>query len=158
MQMDENTSAIQLNPQEQIFIEKNGLHYEKNCALPRISGRIVGLLMVMPQPITIAEIGKTLQISHGSVSTNLRLVVMQGLVEKVTLPGNRCDHYQFSSKSWVEILKQKQESIHDLRSLAYAAFKDLEPTGVVKTRFEEMTSWTSLVEQKYNEMLEEMKK
>ena len=88
-----------LSSQEKAFIEKNGLHYEKTHDLPRIAGRIIGLLMVSAHPITINEIRKTLQFSHGSISTNLRLLGMMGLVEKVTFPGDRCDYYQFSPRN-----------------------------------------------------------
>ncbi len=148
-------NSSMLSPQEQAFIEKNGLQYEKTYGLPRIAGRIVGLLMVSPKPISIQEIRKTLQFSHGSVSTNLRLLGMMSLVDKVTLPGDRCDYYQFSPAAWDEILKRRMENLHDLSNLAHQALEDLNPQGVVRDRFEEMLVWITLANQKYNEMVEE---
>jgi len=155
MQTDKKSSLIQLNQQQLSFIEKNGLHLEQSCGVPRISGRIVGLLMVLSRPITIAEICKALHVSHGSVSTNLRLITMMSLAKKVTLTGVRFDYYQFSSQGWVEIIKQKMANAQSLQNLASETIEALEPSGIVKTRFEEMVIWSSIVDQKYNEILEE---
>jgi DNA-binding transcriptional ArsR family regulator len=74
------------------FIENMGLHYQ-HYGLSRISGRILGLLLVTPQPISSEEMAEALQVSRSSVSTNLRTLLMTGLIEKVSLPGNRVDFF-----------------------------------------------------------------
>jgi DNA-binding transcriptional regulator GbsR (MarR family) len=147
-----------LSEKELSFIEKNGQHYEKTYGIARIGGRILGLLMIQATPITIEEIGSTLGVSHGSISTNLRLLTLMGLVEKVTFPGDRCDYYQFSPDAWEEILNKRLKCILELRNLAYGALADLDPLGVVCQRFEEMASWADLAARKYHELLAEWKK
>ncbi len=154
MSPDRVHSPIPLTPQEQAFIEKNGLFYEKMHSLPRIGGRIVGLLMVLPTPATLDEIAATLQVSHGSASTNLRLLILFGLAEKVSLPGDRRDYYQFASRAWEEILLRQQEGFQELREMAYKALEEIELQDGVRERFEEMAAWTELVLGKFNETLE----
>jgi len=144
-----------LSEKELAFIEKNGQHYEKTYGIARIGGRILGLLMIKANPITIEEIGTTLGASHGSISTNLRLLTVMGLVEKATYPGDRCDYYQFSSNAWDEILNKRLKCILELRDLADGALADLDSQGIVRRRFEEMAGWIDLVEGKYREMLAE---
>ena len=147
-----------LNEKELAFIEKNGQHYKNTYGIARIGGRILGLLMIKARPITIEEIGTTLGVSHGSISTNLRVLTLMGLVEKVTLPSARCDYYQFSPDAWEEILNKRLKCILELRDLAYGALADLDAEGVVCQRFENMATWTDIADEKYHEMLEEWKK
>ena len=65
----------QLSEKELAFIEKNGQHYEKTYGIARIGGRILGLLMIMDRPQPIEGIGRTLGVSHGSISANLNWLI-----------------------------------------------------------------------------------
>ena len=155
MHAEKDPKCLYLTLQQQAFIEKNGLYFEKTCGVPRIAGRIVGLLMIVPQPLTIKTIGETLIFSHGSISTNLRVLQLLGLVEKVTLTGDRCDYYRFSTHAWDEILTKRVENIRELRVLAVETLQDFKPEGLVLKRFEEMLAWVNLACLKYDEMVSE---
>lgn len=146
-----------LSQAELAFIELNGQHYEKTYGIARIGGRILGLLMIAAAPITSEEIGATLKVSHGSISTNLRLLAVLGLIEKVTLPADRCDYYRFSPTAWDEILSKRMKCIHELRDLAYLGLDELKPQGAVRQRFEQMATWIEIADRKYEEMLAEWK-
>ena len=106
------------------FIENMGLHYQ-DYGLSRISGRILGLLLVTPQPISSEEMAEALQVSRSSVSTNLRTLLMAGLVEKVSLPGNRVDFFILTSGLWQKALEMRMAAIMPLRMIAEQALESL---------------------------------
>ncbi len=62
------------------FIENMGLHYE-DYGFARIAGRIIGLLLVSPRPISSEEMAEALQVSRSSISTNLRTLMLADLIE-----------------------------------------------------------------------------
>jgi DNA-binding transcriptional regulator GbsR (MarR family) len=68
------------------FIERVGLIAQVD-GLPRIAGRIMGLLVIYGGPFSFAEIAKRLQVSRGSISTNRRLLENLGVIERVARPG-----------------------------------------------------------------------
>jgi len=154
--MEPDTSApVELTPKQQVFIEKFAQHYERVYGIPRIGGRIWGLLLISEQPRTIDELCAALRASHGSVSTNLRLLLMLGLVQKFTRAGQRRDTYRFSTHAWDETLHKRLESIQALGHMAQQAVDDLQPEGVVRQRFDEMLTWIEMATEKYHQLLEE---
>lgn len=79
------------------FIEKHALLMEAD-GLPRIAGRLAGLFLVEGGPISFSELADRLQASRGSVSTNTRLLVERGIIERVSLPGERQDYFQLATR------------------------------------------------------------
>jgi DNA-binding transcriptional regulator GbsR (MarR family) len=86
------------------FIERLGLHTETE-GLPRIAGRIMALLLVERDPCTFDDIARRLRVSRGSVSTNTRLLETLGMIERITLPGDRHDHFQLSQDRFGKLLQ-----------------------------------------------------
>ena len=80
------------------FIENMGLYFE-NSGIPRIGGRILGLLMIAHDPLSAEDIAKILKVSRASLSTNLRLLTSSGLVEKTSILHDRNTYYVFSDAS-----------------------------------------------------------
>ena len=77
------------------FIEQMGLLCEHDN-LPRIAGRLLGLLLVEEGAFSLQELADRLNVSRGSISTNARLLTDIGVVERVALPGDRQDYYQLA--------------------------------------------------------------
>lgn len=77
---------------EEDFIERMGRHFERD-GIPRIGGRLFGLLLLQEEPRSLDELSDALSVSKASVSTNARLLDQWGLVERVTRPGDRRDYY-----------------------------------------------------------------
>jgi DNA-binding transcriptional regulator GbsR (MarR family) len=127
------------------FIENMGLHYQ-HYGLSRISGRILGLLLVTPQPISSEEMAEALQVSRSSVSTNLRTLLITGLVEKVSIPGNRVDFYILTPDLWQKALEMRMAAILPLRSFAEQALEGLHEGHPARDRMEEMIKWVELVD------------
>lgn len=79
-------------PTEQ-FTEHMGLTLESD-GLPRISGRIFGLLLVSEDALSLDDLAAELRVSKGSVSTNARLLEQRGLLERVCRAADRRDYYR----------------------------------------------------------------
>jgi DNA-binding transcriptional regulator GbsR (MarR family) len=74
------------------FVETMGLTLESD-GLPRIAGRIFGLLLVSEEARSLDDLAAELGVSKGSVSTNTRLLEQRGVLEQVSRPADRRDYY-----------------------------------------------------------------
>ncbi len=135
------------------FVENMGLHYE-DYGVPRIGGRILGLLLLADRPIDSDEIVDVLQVSRSSVSTNLRTLLMTGLADRVSLPGERSDYYVFSTDAWEKALEMRLDSILSLRDTAEEGMAGLAENHPARERLAEIIKWVDIVEEGYEKMLE----
>src|SRR5688500_12893753 len=85
----------QLNEGEERFVEAMGLYFER-VGVPRIGGRILGLLMVTEGPISLDRMAVLLHVSRASISTNMRQFITAGLCQHFGVPGDRRHYYVFS--------------------------------------------------------------
>ncbi|MCC6983199.1 MAG: MarR family transcriptional regulator [Bauldia sp.] len=106
------------------FIERMGFLCEAD-GLPRISGRLLGLLILEGGPFTLKELAQRLNVSRASVSTNARLLAKTGIIERVAVPGDRQDYYALDENPGARIhagvLERLERTYQTLRS----AEKDL---------------------------------
>lgn len=130
------------------FIENMGLQYEK-YGVPRIGGRILGLLLVNAHPITAEEISQQLQVSRSSVSTNLRTLLMTGLIERAFVPGDRREHFIFSDSTWQRSLDMRLDGVTTLQTLAQAGLDELPIEHPARSRLAEMVAWADLLHEAY---------
>ncbi|MBJ6763096.1 MarR family transcriptional regulator [Myxococcaceae bacterium JPH2] len=100
----------QLKAAEQRLVEAMGLHFESQGAT-RIAGRIHGLLMLADEPLSLDRIGRLLKVSPASVSTNIRQCLAAGLVEPVSVPGDRKHYYVISTQGWETRMRSAEESL-----------------------------------------------
>lgn len=136
------------------FIENMGLHFEE-YGVPRIGGRILGLLLAASRPISSEEMSEVLDVSRSSVSTNLRTLLIIGLADRVSLPGDRNDYYVFSDDGWEAILKIRLERVESLREMAEDGMQGMDNRHPAWFRLEEITAWTEMVEKAYEGIIKE---
>jgi hypothetical protein len=120
--------SVELEPGTEQFIEGMGLYFER-LAIPRIGGRILGLLMLADRPLTLDEMARVLRVSRASVSTNARLSVAVGMVEHVSLPGDRRDYYAFSPNAWTRRIEVALPLLDLMRGLAEQGLAGLDPAN-----------------------------
>lgn len=77
-------------------IERIGLRFEAD-GMSRIAGRMLGLLLLSPESLSLDDLGEQLSVSKTSASTNARLLERMGIVEPSTRPGDRRDYYRIAS-------------------------------------------------------------
>jgi DNA-binding transcriptional regulator GbsR (MarR family) len=75
------------------FVERMGLALESD-GLPRIAGRIFGLLLVSEDARSLDDLAGELRVSKGSVSTNARMLEQRAVLERISQPGDRRDYYR----------------------------------------------------------------
>jgi DNA-binding transcriptional regulator GbsR (MarR family) len=137
--------AERLSPALQEFVESMGVYFER-FALPRIGGRILGLLLIADRPLSLDDMASTLRVSRASISTNMRLLTASSLAEQVSFPGDRRDYYRFGPETWVRALTTEIEGVMMLRRIAErgrAATSDAE--GMASEHLEELQEFCDLL-------------
>jgi DNA-binding transcriptional regulator GbsR (MarR family) len=130
------------------FIERMGLALEAD-GLPRIAGRIFGLLLVSEDPRSLDDLAAELRVSKASVSTNARMLEQRGVLEQVSRPADRRDYYRVPRDLFSHTMAQRlarwrrfHEAIGDARaSIPIQSREVLERL----TEFEEAYSYMSQV-------------
>lgn len=111
-------SSEQRQFEQQHFIEEVGILFEL-VGLPRMAGRIFGWLLISNPPHqSPGEMATVLQASKGSISTMTRLLAQIGLIERISLPGQRRDYFRIKPNAWSELTKQRMAQITAFRQLA----------------------------------------
>ncbi len=97
------------------FIEKTGLITQAE-GLPRIAGRVFGLLIYDGDVVSFGDLATKLQVSRASISTSIRILEERGLVKRVTKPGERQDFFRLAANPYGTMLKgiqKRNSSIQD---------------------------------------------
>lgn len=90
------------------FIENTGLISQAE-GLPRIAGRVFGMLIYDGKVVSFGELATRLQVSRASISTSIRILEERGLVKRVTKPGERQDFFQLATNPYVTMLEGIQK-------------------------------------------------
>ena len=123
-----------LNPREQV-IENFGLYLEQ-YGLPRILGRIYGLLMITDEPrLGLDQMAEQLSISKASASTSARQLQSFRMIEKVSIPGDRRDYYCVALDSHIKYLKLSLESALGMSKLCQETLKRFTPQARANRAF-----------------------
>ncbi len=65
-----------------------------------VMGRLYGTLLLSPEPMSLDDLGDTLEISKGSVSMNMRDLERWGMAKEVWMRGERRKFYKSESDMW----------------------------------------------------------
>jgi DNA-binding transcriptional regulator GbsR (MarR family) len=134
-----------LSPEVLGFIERNGTYFEQ-YGLPRIGGRITGLLLVAHRPLSLDDIAEALQVSRASVSTNVRLLLTYGFAERVSLLGDRRDYYRFPEHGWDRILLINIEAVKAWRAITERGLAAVsQADSLIHDRLEELLDFINVV-------------
>lgn len=136
------------------FVEQVGLLFEQN-GVPRMAGRIIGWLLVCDPPHqSMAELVEALQASKSSISSMSRLLIQLGLVERVSLPGQRRDYFHIAAGVWRSTLRSGLAQLTAFRELAERGLKLIEDQSPEQQRrLEEMRDLYAFFEREYPVML-----
>lgn len=143
--------------EEMHFIEDIALFFER-MGMPRMAGRILGVLLIADAPAqSISEIGEKLNASKSSVSIMARLLVENGLIERVATSVPRRDYYRFKEGGWVLYMRQWLALMRELHKIAERglAMMDEKPAEL-KERLLEAHDLFSLVEERFPALLDQL--
>ena len=100
------------------FVEEFGLLISE-AGLPRSVGRVLGFLMIcIPKQQTAEDLQSCLQLSAGTVSTALTLLQKMGLVQRVSVTGERKLYYQQDPACWQKLLESRLRQMDQGAKLA----------------------------------------
>jgi DNA-binding transcriptional regulator GbsR (MarR family) len=88
------------------FIERMGVALESD-GMPRIAGRILGLLLVSEDALSLDELASELGVSKASISTNARLLEQRGVLERISRPADRRDYYRVPPDLFTHTMAQR---------------------------------------------------
>ena len=145
----------EINRQVMLFIEKISHYYLHLYKVPHIAGHILGLLLITPQPISMKDIARLLDVSQASVSTNLRLLVMLGLVEELHVGGSRSTSFRFVSCVCRTFLTEQVNQHQKLKQTIETNRQKLCLSEDLDQRLDEMVTWSDLAIKKYSEFIVE---
>ncbi|MEU6678865.1 hypothetical protein [Streptomyces sp. NPDC046925] len=106
---------------EEPLIEDFGQRIGRAMGWPPMAGRLAGVLMLSPAPMTLSELQTTLGASKGSASEMTRLLVANGTVERVKVPGVRQAGYVWRDDAWSGCLQHQLDQNRQLLELARTA-------------------------------------
>jgi len=96
------------------FIEKSGLISQAE-GLPRIAGRVFGLLIFDGEMVSFGDLATRLQVSRASISSSIRLLEERGLIKRMTKPGERQDFFQLAPNPYATMLEGIQKRTQSTR-------------------------------------------
>lgn len=108
------------SPEQHDFVEHMGRWWETGTG-SRAAGRILGWLMICEPPHQSApELVDALEISTGSVSTQIRFLEELQFVERITFPGDRVTHYQLKPDVWVHVMWTETDHLKRMMAISEA--------------------------------------
>ena len=106
-----------MNEPQALFVEEIALHWEQ-FGLPRIAGRILGLLLCCDPPHrSSAQLAEELGASRASISSMTRLLLAATNIETVAIPGERSTFYRLSQDSFEKRFVQKVSMMIGFREI-----------------------------------------
>lgn len=148
---------ISLKPELQKFIENIAAIYE-GYGIPRIGGRIFGLSLVFGEPLSAEDMSALIQASRSSISTNIRALMLNGWIEKVTFPGDRIDYFRFSPQAWERVLEHRKEALFPIKQIVERGQHELAEDSLEHQQLEDMKAWLDIQAHYQEEMLKAWRK
>jgi DNA-binding transcriptional regulator GbsR (MarR family) len=118
------------------FVERFAVAKEGD-GLPRIAGRIFGLLLTGERDLSLDEIAKELGASKGSASVNTRLLEQTGFIERVSRPGDRRDYYRISPDLFERTMGERLARWHRLHDVVLYGLTASDLSPAVRNRLRE---------------------
>jgi DNA-binding transcriptional regulator GbsR (MarR family) len=118
------------------FVERFAVAKEAD-GLPRIAGRIFGLLLTAEHDLSLDEIASELGASKGSASVNTRLLEQSGFIERVSRPGDRRDYYSISPDMFERTMAERLARWHRLHDIVIYGITASDLSPAVRSRLKE---------------------
>jgi DNA-binding transcriptional regulator GbsR (MarR family) len=145
-----------IDPELLEFVDKVGLFYE-SAGVPRISGRIVGLLLVVEEPMSPEEMSKILGVSRSSISTNLAVLRLYKFIEEVRYPGDRKEFFKYSENAMENILRIKLSQYDPFRTILQEGMDYLKNKNSNQDKISDLLKYLELEENHFHQLMQNWK-
>jgi DNA-binding transcriptional regulator GbsR (MarR family) len=144
------------------FIQDFGEAYHM-FGLPRLMGRIVGLLLHADDPISLDKISKDLNVSKGPVSQIIKRLRDHNQVKRVWVPGDRKDYYKADHNIFQNSFKSHMNMMHNNLIIAqkYKTLlenKEYVSSRAFETHINQMDIFFQNVMKHYNKLINDWEK
>ena len=142
------------------FAEEVSIIFEQT-GLPRMAGRILGWLLISDPPHqSMEQLTNALTASKGSISTTTRLLIIHGLIERISLPGVRHDYFRLRSDTWQHMIgRGLTDEIRMFRQLAEHGLGLIDEKTTANSKWlKEMLNVYTFLEQEFPALLERWEK
>jgi hypothetical protein len=143
---------IKLSPELTRFVESMGMYFE-NQGIPRIGGRILGLLMIAHKPLSAEDIARILKVSRASVSTNMRPLTISGMVDKTSPLHDRTTYFVFSEAALEQRMVVGIQSAVVFKKAAELGFAALPAQDPARTRMQRSIEWSDLLVESFEKSM-----
>jgi DNA-binding transcriptional regulator GbsR (MarR family) len=142
-----------LNAQQQIYVEDMGLFFEEYGS-QRSIGKVIGVLLLVEDPLSQEDLMRLLSLSRTSTSTALQWATEHlGFVERVSLPGDRKRYYHIRSEITEWLARSNYQRLADLQRLLVTAERLAGPRA--RARLAPMREFISFLTQRIEAALAE---
>ena len=129
------------------FVEQLGGYFESN-GLTRLAGRLLGWLLVCdPERQSSEELAVALNASSGGISTNARMLIQFGFIERLGVAGDRRTFFRLRPHAFAAGERQRIRTMADLQTLADVGLHALRDSPPQRSRrIQEMRELTAYME------------
>ncbi len=140
------------------FVEQLGGFFESN-GLTRLAGRLLGWLLVCdPERQSSEELATALNASSGGISTNARMLIQFGYIERLGVAGDRRTYFRLRPNAFAAGERQRIRTMADLQTLADAGLRALRDSPPQRSRrIQEMRELTAHMEKLLTDGLEQFR-
>ncbi len=149
---DPASKIPRLTPEVSRFVENMGLYFE-NQGIPRIGGRILGLLMIAHEPLSAEDIARILKVSRGSLSTNFRALLASGMVEKVPMYGDRRTYFVFSDAAIEHRTINGTQAAAYFKKIVQQGLEALPPKDPARHHLDASLVWADMLIRAFEQVL-----
>lgn len=107
------------------------------------AGKILGFLIMQKDPVSFSEIARLLKISRGSVSENTCLLIEQGIIRRVQLPGHRKDYFEVRQDAPTALLERRRRMTEEIIAELHEMQGDLPDSSYQRDRLLGMEQFLS---------------
>jgi DNA-binding transcriptional regulator GbsR (MarR family) len=141
---DSLSKLPKLTPELHKFIDGMGMYFESQ-GIPRIGGRMLGALMIAHWPLSAEDLASILRVSRGSISTNMRMLLASGLVEKAPMPGSRTTHFAFSDEAMEHRIAAGVRSTQAFKRLLLQAADVIPQRDPARHHIDDSLAWSDVL-------------
>ncbi len=141
---DPSSKIPKITPELSRFIEGMGMYFEAQ-GIPRIGGRMLGLLMVAHRPLSAEDMARMLKVSRGSLSVNFRALLASGMVEKVTAYGDRTTYFVYSNAALEHRTTTGMHATLAFKKLVQDGLAALPPKDPARRHLDASLEWSDMI-------------
>lgn len=155
MSIDAGLAGEQADAEIVDFVEQMGGYFESN-GLTRLAGRLLGWLLVCePERQSSEELATALGASSGGISTNARMLIQFGYIERLGIAGDRRTYFRLRPHAFAAGERQRIRTMADLKAMADSGLHAMRGSPPERgRRLQEMRELSAYMESALAESLE----